>query len=150
MTSAQFALAEVTDLAGWLGEPIDQADDQARAGWALAAATSLVLEYTGQTETTWPMGGVPARVVHVVLACAARGYTNPEGWNYESVDDWRAGGRPVDEAGFFLTASEKTTLNNYAATPTVHGFGAVTTERPVHPRVCIDGVALAVLDGLHD
>ena len=37
-------------------------------------------------------------------ACAARAFTNPESWNYEAVDDWRAGGRPVSEAGLFLTA----------------------------------------------
>ncbi|WP_136314319.1 hypothetical protein [Actinomyces procaprae] len=144
--SDQYKLATVEDLAGWLGESIDDGTEMVRAGWALAAATGLVLDETGQDETRWELGRVPARVQHVVLACAARAFSNPESWQYESVDDWRAGGRPVDEAGLFLTASEKRALSAFAATPT-KGIGVIGTTRPVYPAVPIDPVADALLYG---
>lgn len=146
--SDQFSLATVDDLAGWLGETISEDTERVRAGWALAATTSLVLEETGQGEDKWPGPDiVPARVKHVVLACAARAFTNPESWNYEAVDDWRAGGRPVSEAGLFLTASERRTLAAFGATPASSGFGVVTLDRPVFPAVEVDPLADALLHG---
>ena len=145
VSDPQFALAEVSSLAEWLGESID-GDEVSRASWALAAATSLVLDHTGQSPTSWATADVPPPVVHVVLACAARGFSNPEGWAYESVDDWRAGGRKVDEAGFFLTDQEKRTLNAYAAAPGARGIGIMRVERPARgPWPPLDGVASVVL-----
>lgn len=144
---AQYALASITQLAGWLGESIDDQAEQGRAEWALAAATGLVLDHTGQDETTWTETTVPGRVVQVILACAARAFTNPEAWAYESVDDWRAGGRKVDEAGVFLTATERRTLEAYRPSPRTTGIGVLATEREVYPAVQIDPVAQALLYG---
>lgn len=144
MSSAQFALAAVDDLAGWLGEPISEATEQTRAIWALTAATDLVLDYTGRDET-WD---APSRVTTVVLACAARAFTNPESWQYEAVDDWRAGGRPVEEAGLFLTASERRALDKLVSAPATRGIGIVSLDRPMPPpRWPLDGVAEALLYG---
>ena len=148
MVEPVFALATTADLAGWLGEPIDDQTEQVRAGWALAAATGLVLDHTGKDETTWKVGEVPGRVVQVVLACAARAFTNPEAWQYESVDDWRAGGRPVAEAGLFLTDSEKRALTRFAAKAPVRGLGVIATSRPVEPaRPHTDPLADTLLHG---
>lgn len=142
-----YTLATVEQLSGWLGEPIEGAMDRDRAGWALAAATGLVLDHTGQDETAWDAKTAPARVVQVVLACAARAWTNPENWQYESVDDWRAGGRPVDEAGLYLTASERRVLQAFTKAPQARGLGVVRLERDVWPSVRVDPVADAILHG---
>lgn len=143
----QFALASVEQLGSWLGESIVDAPDRGRAEWALAAATSLVLDHTGQGETAWDTGTVPGRVVQVILACAARAFTNPEAWAYESIDDWRAGGRKVDEAGLFLTATERRALEAFRAAARTSGIGVMSTEREVFPTVPIDPVAEALLYG---
>lgn len=148
MAEPIFALSTVDNLAGWLGEPIDDDAERIRAEWALAAATGLVLDHTGQDETTWEASKVPGRVVQVVLACAARAFTNPEAWQYESVDDWRAGGRPIQEAGLFLTDSEKRALSKFAASAPVRGLGIISTTRPVEPPLSpTDPLAATLLYG---
>ena len=140
-----FSLAGVGDLAEWLGEPISEEPEKVRAGWALAAATGLVMDHTGRGEGHWDE--VPGRVVQVVLACAARFFTNPEAWAYESVDDWRAGGRPVDEAGLFLTDSEKRVLNGAVSRTATSGLGIVSLSRPMPPSEPMDALAWALLYG---
>lgn len=128
-----YAFATVDKLAAYLGEPIEDVVDRDRAAWALASASGLVMDHTGRDKDSWERSGIPGRVVQVVLACAARAWTNPEGWQYESIDDWRAGGRRVDEAGLYLTASERRALSPYAAAPMTRGFGIVSTTREVWP-----------------
>ena len=85
-----------------------------------------------ETGKTWNeevvVATVPEDVLVVTLQCAARGYTNPESWASEGADDWRGGGRPIEELGLYLTATEKRTLAAYRpAKP--RGIGVVATTR---------------------
>lgn len=122
-------LAEVPDLADWLGEPIGEAGDMTRAEGALGMASSLVRKEVG---LTWVTAGaldtdVPDDAVRVTLACAGRGYTNPEAEIDGSLDDSRSR-RIVQEAGLYLTASERSLLAALAVTPH-RGLGTVQTTR---------------------
>src|SRR5699024_3730364 len=108
--AAQTPLATVSDLADWLGEPISEAVDVKRAESVLRGASVLVRTFTDKTWLTdagFVDPDLPEAVSAVTIQVAARGYSNPEGWSNEAVDDWRGGGRVVPEAGLFLTASEK-------------------------------------------
>ena len=121
-------LATVSDLSGWVGEPIPEGTaDWTRAEWALRAASALVRSHT---ERTWadPDESVPEQVVTVTLQAAARSYTNPEGWGNERLDDWGAGQRPVEEWGIYLTASEKAILADHRPNKP-RGLGAISTHR---------------------
>lgn len=125
-------LATVLELSDWIGEPINESSaDGRRAEGVLRLASALVRAYSG---ATWiPEGGtapvdVPDGVSDVVLQVAARGYTNPESWSNEAVDDWRGGGRPIEEMGLYLTASEKAILAEHR--PRVaSGIGVVGTTK---------------------
>lgn len=122
-------LATLDDLADWLGEVIEH-EDAVRARSALAAASVLVRAHTGRSEFTTETAADTVRVV--VLSCAARAYTNPEGWSHERVDDWGAGGRPVQEAGLFLTATERRMLDAISDTPR-SGLSIISTDKPIAP-----------------
>jgi hypothetical protein len=122
-------LAYVDDLVGWLGEPISESADVARAEGALGLASSLVRKEAG---LTWVTAGaldspLPDEAVQVTLACAGRGYTNPEAEVDGSLDDSRSR-RIVQEAGLYLTASERSLLASLAVTPH-RGLGTVQTTR---------------------
>lgn len=127
-------LASVEDLSDWLGEPITEALDVKRAGSVLAAASALVRSFVGKTwmvlEDLDP--ALPDEVAIVTTQVAARGYSNPEGWASESIDDWRGGGRKIDEAGLFLTASERSTLGAHKPSR-VSGIGVMATTRMPAP-----------------
>lgn len=129
--AAQAPLAEVSDLADWLGEPISEDADVKRAESVLRAASALVRRFT---EKPWlaPDGSLdpamPDDVTLVTIQVAARGYSNPEGWANEAVDDWRGGGRIVEEAGLYLTASEKAVLGAHVASRT-SGIGVLATTK---------------------
>lgn len=107
------ALADVTDLGDWLGESITEDGDVRRAKWLLRRATSLVLETCGRVAHPWTPADVPGGVQEIILSCAARAYVNPESWNYERLDDWMGGGKPVPEDGLYLTPTEKKSLLLY-------------------------------------
>lgn len=128
---APIPLADVTSLSDWLGEPIVTEADVRRAGLALRLASALVRRESGRnwlTEDgsmlTYPL---PDDVTLVTLTVAGRGYSNPEGWEDEAVDDWR-GRRDLDEIGMYLTRSEKDLLAAFATKP-FRGLGTVTTTR---------------------
>lgn len=126
-------LAETDALSEWLGEPITEADDIKRAEWALRNASVLVRAETGKDwETEVNAGDLPEAVQVVTLQCASRGYTNPESWANEGADDWRGGGRPIEELGLYLTATEKRTLAAYRPAK-VAGIGVVGTTRWATP-----------------
>ncbi|WP_461004713.1 hypothetical protein [Trueperella pyogenes] len=128
MNALEGTLATVADLAAYIGEPISDEVEQQQAEALLAQASSLVRSEARQP--TWGFnreGKVPEAAFWVTLACAARGYTNFEGFEYESVDDWRAGGRKVEEAGLFLTATERRTLQELR--PARGPLGTVSTYR---------------------
>lgn len=121
--------ATVDDLSDWIGEPIS-GDDETRAGGVLSLASALVRR---ETERTWVTESgdladpLPEPLRLVTLACAARGYLNPEAHVDESLDDYR-GRRLVQEAGLYLTASERDLLAPLAGRPH-QGLGTVSTTR---------------------
>lgn len=121
-------LAEVQDLADWLGEPIVDADIT-RAEGALALASSLVRHEVGLTWVTLGVldDAVPDEAVQVTKACAGRGFTNPEAEVDGGVDDARSR-RVVQEAGLYLTASEKALLAGLRQSGP-KGIGTVATTR---------------------
>ena len=128
-------LASVTELADWVGEPIPEGSpDASRAAAVLRLASALVRTFVGRAwaDPTNPADPVPAGVVEVVLQVAGRGFTNPEGWGNERLDDWGAGQRPVEEWGLYLTASEKAILAEYRPSKP-RGIGALSTFRESVP-----------------
>lgn len=123
-------LATVVNLSDWIGEPIAEEEDRKRAEGVLRLASALVRAFVG---TRWltdagALDEVPEDVADVALAVAARGYTNPEGWTGERQDDWGGSGRKVEEAGLYLTASEKVILDEHRPAK-VSGLGIVATTR---------------------
>lgn len=124
-------LASVTDLADWLGEPIEAYSvDEKRAEMVLNYASVLVREHTGQewADDSLPAGGLPEKVRMVTLQVAARGYSNPDSWGNERLDDWGGGGRPIEELGMYLTATEKAILGSFRPR-TASGLGVVRLSR---------------------
>lgn len=125
-------LASVEDLAGWLGEDISEPADVKRAGWLLRRASSLVNEEADRIRSPWTVDDVPPGVQEIVLSCASRAYDNPEGWTGERLDDWMGTGKKVDEAGLFLTATERRALLAYQPSGP-SGIGILRTTREVWP-----------------
>lgn len=124
-------LATHGDLADWIGEPITDEADVKRAEGVLSLASVLVRRHVG--ETPWGEDASPPDgVKEVVLQCAARSYTNPEGWGNERLDDWGGGQRPVDEWGLYLTKSEKVILDQHRPR-VVRGIGVVATTKSTRP-----------------
>lgn len=123
-------LATVVNLSDWIGEPIVEEEDVKRAGAVLRAASTLVRAFTGArwADESGMLGDVPDGVNDVVLAVAGRGYTNPEGWSGERQDDWGGSGRKVEEAGLYLTASERLVLDQHRPAK-VSGIGFLATTR---------------------
>lgn len=125
-------LASADDLADWLGETIP-AGDSARAEWALRAASALVRRETGKTwldDNGDLVDPLPDDVIVVTLACASRGFVNPQGASdvSESVDDYSHREQvKVDEAGFYLTESEKQLLGTLTGANS--SIGTISTYR---------------------
>lgn len=133
-------LAPVGLLSEWLGEPITEEADVSRAKMLLRRASTIVIEEAGRLAHPWTAADVPDGVQQIVLSCAGRAYTNPESWNYERLDDWMGGGRPVPEDGLYLTPTERRSLLLYAEDGRPKGIGIMRTTRPVWPPVgCDDG-----------
>ena len=124
-------LADVQDLADWIGEPIPAGTlEHTRAERVIRYASILVQDEAGTSfvSETW-QSSVPEKAVSVTLQVAARGYLNPESWGNERTDDWGGGGRPVEELGMYLTATEKALLSEFRpAKP--KGIGIMRLERP--------------------
>jgi hypothetical protein len=124
-------LADVLDLSDWIGEPITEEGDVGRAEGVLRLASALVRSYVGTTwvdESGALETDIPDGVADVVLQVAGRGYTNPDGWANESLDDWRGGQRPLQEWGLYLTASEKSILDGHRPRRP-SGIGAISTTK---------------------
>ena len=128
-------LASVTELADWLGEPIEaDSVDAKRAGMVLAYASVLVRDHTGRDwAEEISTDHLPEKVRMVTLQAAARGYSNPDSWGNERLDDWGAGGRPIEELGMYLTATEKAILGNFRPR-TVSGLGVIRLSRDPEPE----------------
>lgn len=126
--SEAMPLVSVADLSDWVGEPIEDDQDQRRARRVLTYAETLVLTYLNR-ETVPAGEELPPAVSNVILQVAARGYTNPMSYANERLDDWGAGGAPVEEMGMYLTATEKRLLAPYVAGVNRSGLGVVGTFR---------------------
>lgn len=131
-------LAPVGLLSEWLGEPITEEADVSRAKMLLRRASTIVIEEAGRLARPWTAADVPDGVQQIVLSCAGRAYTNPESWNYERLDDWMGGGRPVPEDGLYLTPTERRSLLLYAEDGRPKGIGIMRAARPVWPPVSYD------------
>ena len=130
------------DLSAWLGESITEPDDVGRAELVLGFAWSLIEGETGVPLDEWVEDGVPRAVRNVALQVAGRGYTNPDSWGNEGVDDWRGGGRPIEELGMYLTPTEKRLLSQFRKRG-LTGIGVVKTVRDT-PRDLADGFVPSV------
>lgn len=124
-------LAEVSDLADWIGEPITEERDTKRAELCLRIASALVCAETGKTWNR-KKDCIPDAVAMVTLYCASRVYENREAENSVGIDDWRAS-REVMEAGAYLTASERRMLWALDK-PRFGGLGTVATTRGEIPE----------------
>lgn len=128
-------LASVEELADWLGEtiPIDSAEDK-RAAMCLRAASALVRKESGRT---WLLDDgslvepLPEDVKMVTLYCASRIFDNRNAQTRGGVDDYSEGWK-VDEAGAYLTASERRMLAPFRGS-SVGGLGVVSTTRSEAP-----------------
>jgi|SRR5699024_1309271 len=123
-------LAQVDELANWIGEPITEERDTKRAELCLRIASALVRTETGKT---WDKDNIPEAAVMVTLYCASRVYENREAENSTGIDDWRAS-REVMEAGAYLTASERRMLWALDK-PRFGGLGTVATTRGEVPAI---------------
>lgn len=125
------SLATVDDLADWLGEVItaDSADGK-RASRLLRLASALVRRESGRKWLDEPGGLVadlPEEVVDVTCAVAGRGFTNPNAETSVRLDDYSTY-QKVDEAGLYLTDSEKDILSQFSGAR-FGGLGTVSVER---------------------
>ena len=123
-------LADMWELADWIGEPITRDVDERRAQMCLRLASALVRAEVGRS---WEPGTVPEAAVMVTLYSASRVYENREALSRESIDDY-SGDRVVAEAGAYLTASEKNMLAPLRAARQFGGLGVVSTTRDEAPR----------------
>lgn len=130
MPSAPETLAGVTELSDWLGEPITTGSAEAkRAAMCLRAASALVRKESGRTWTRDDgslITPLPDDAVMVTLYCAGRIFGNLEAQTRGGVDEYQEGWK-VDEAGAYLTASEKRQLAQFK--PAKLGLATLSTTR---------------------
>lgn len=131
MADAPAPLAGVTELADWIGDaiPADTASSK-RALLCLRLASSLVREEAGRTWLNSDgtlVTPVPEAASLVTLYCAGRIFDNREAQTRGGLDIYSEGWK-VDEAGAYLTASEKRQLAGFK-TRAFGGLSTVTTTR---------------------
>lgn len=127
-------LASVVDLAGFIGEAITDEADVKRAEWCLRVASGLVRSETGKqwlSESGELVSDLPDTVSLVTIYCASRIYDNREARTTAGVDDFREGWK-VDEAGAYLTLSERRQLSDHSA-GRGSGIGTITRTKAEAP-----------------
>lgn len=104
-------LADVSDLAAWVGREIPDADP--RAGAVLSAASALVRAFTAQTwvDDAGQLDAVPDEVAAVTVQVAARVWVNPSGLESVTLDDGTRRWGSAGGLGVYLTESEKEILS---------------------------------------
>lgn len=117
-------LAQPSDLADWIGEPIEADEDMKRATLCLRIASVLVRDESGRT---WEDGDIPDAAHMVTLYCASRVYENREAETQNGLDNYQAS-RKVVETGAYLTPSEKAMLASFNR-PAHRGLGTVSTTK---------------------
>lgn len=108
------ALATVEDLADWVDETI--ADDNRRALAVLRHASSRVRTIAGKTwlnEDEDAVEDVPEDIVGVVVAAAGRAWTNPNGTQSHTIDDYTERFFESQPLGVELTEEEKEICRRY-------------------------------------
>lgn len=121
-------LAQVSDLAAWVGQTIES--DDPRAGAVLSASTALVRAYAGETWMNGDaLGDVPGDVVAVVVQAAARVWANPDGLTSFTIDDSTRRWGESARDGLYLTASEKEILSAYRTSASATGLGTIGVTR---------------------
>lgn len=133
---AREPFATVSQLAEWLGEDIDEKSaDGKRAAMALRFASNRIRAYT-RREWSGPdlPEDLPEDLQDVCITCAGRLWSNPNAetqWTRQIDDAMDGGSRKVDEAGAYLTASEKETLDQLVAdqSPVIAGLGILHSTR---------------------
>ena len=123
--------ADPDALGEWLGEDLSDEKDRKRAERCLRAASTLIRRYT---KRDWAQEPRPDDLEDVCLAAAGRFWANPDGqtqWTRQIDDAMDGGSRKVDEAGVYLTASERRILDGLVAdeSPLVGGLGVIGTTR---------------------
>lgn len=146
-------LAEISDLAAWLGEEID--DDNQRAEALLAAASRLVRAETRRewrTEDDELDDGDPALTTdalevaqQVTVSVAARMWANPTGVIHETEGPFSARWSEQVAEGLYLTDTEKAMLARYS-TQSTSGLWTLATTRGDTPDV--ETVAVEYTSGL--
>lgn len=130
-------LATVDELADWIGETITGGTPEGkRAAMCLRAASALVRKESGRTwltETGDLISPLPEDVTMVTLYCASRIFDNRNAQTRGGIDDYSEGWK-VDEAGAYLTASERRMLAPFRTSST-GGLGVVATTRREEPPV---------------
>lgn len=128
-------LASVDDLADWIGESIPSGSvEERRAIMCLRSASALVRKESGRTWLTDAgslVDPLPDDVSMVTLYCASRVFDNRNAQTRGGLDDYTEGWK-VDEAGAYLTATERRMLSPFRS-PSLGGLGVVSTTR-VEPR----------------
>jgi len=128
-------LASVQDLSDWLGERFElNSSEERRAIMCLRAASALVRKESGRTwltDTGELVAPLPEEVRMVALYCASRVFDNRNAQTRGGIDDWQEGWK-VDEAGAYLTASERRQLAPFRSA-TAGGLGVVSTTRKEPP-----------------
>ena len=122
-------LAEVSDLAAWVGRAIPDADP--RAGAVLSHASTKVRAYT-RNEWMDEAGSVladplPDVISQVAVRVAARAYRNPEDLDSVTLDDGTK--RWGSIRGLVLTDEDKSDLSEYRSDSLPSGIGTIGTYR---------------------
>lgn len=120
-------LAEVSDLAAWVGRTIS--DNDPRAGAVLSHASTRVRTYVGLTWTDEAdaLTEVPDIVRDVVVRVAARAWRNPEDLDSVTLDDGTK--RWGSTRGLVLTDEDREDLASFRDSGVPSGLGVMTTYR---------------------
>lgn len=121
------SLAQVGDLAAWVGKVIPPADP--RAGAVLSHASNRVRTYCGQTwvKEDESLDDVPDTVRDVVVRVAARVWWNKEELDSVTVDDGTK--RWGSTRGLVLTDEDREDLAPFRVAGTPRGMGILSTYR---------------------
>lgn len=120
-------LAQVSDLAAWVGREIPDTDP--RAGAVLSHASTRVRTYarTSWTDDAGVLTAVPDIVRDVTVRVAARAWRNPDDLESITLDDGTK--RWGSARGLALTDEDKEDLADFRGDALPGGLGVVSTYR---------------------
>lgn len=120
-------LADVSDLASWVGREIPVTDP--RAGAVLSHASTRVRTYAGLTwvNDAGELSDVPDVVREVTVRVAARAWNNREELDSVTLDDGTKRWGTI--RGLVLTDEDREDLAQFRGNTTPAGFGVLRTTR---------------------